>query len=138
MSNSKIIIRNIYLYLATFIGLMMIVITASILLRLVLQTWIFPLASEDLYQYDRIPTTPYINCINENTNLETVQLTSEEKESLAVWQTDYKIWKEKNDKIDWKKANLQKQAVNNFSVMFIGLVLFLSHGYVLRKEKKKE
>ena len=138
MSNSKIIIRNIYLYLATFVGLMMVVITTGILLRLVLQTWVFPLAAEEMYNYDKVPTTPYIKCIDENTNLETIQLTPEEKESLATWQTDYKTWKEKNDKIDWKKANLQKQAVDNFSIMFVGLILFLSHGYVLRKDKKKE
>ena len=100
MSNSKIIIRNIYLYLATFVGLMMVVVTTGILLRLALQTWVFPLAAEDMYSYDKIPTTPYVSCINENTDLESVQLTTEEKQALSDWQTDYIAWKEENDSID--------------------------------------
>ncbi len=138
MNNTKTLIRSIYLYLAVFVGLMMIAIPAGQLIKLSLETWVFPLAAEQEYRYeDRVPTKPYINRIDENTDLVTLKLTEEEILILENWQQDYKMWQEKDDNIDWKKARIQQQMVNNLSVMIVGLIVFLSHGCVLRRDKKK-
>lgn len=134
----KTLIRSIYLYLAVFVGLMMIAIPAGQLIKLSLETWVFPLAAEQEYRYeDRIPVKPYVNKIDDTTDLGTIKLTEEEKIILENWQQDYKAWQERQEKIDWKKARIQQQAANNLSVMLVGLVVFLAHGYVLRRDKKK-
>ena len=140
MSNTKTLIRNIYLYLATFVGLMMIIIPSGQLIKLSLQSWVFPLVTEYETRYeDNIPTKPYINRIDENTtDLATIKLTKEEVQILSNWQIDYKAWQENQTKIDWKRARIQQQIVNNLSFLIAGLVLFLSHGYVLKKDKKKD
>ena len=137
---TKNLIRNIYLYLAIFVGLMMIAIPSGQLLKLCLETYVFPLAAEQEYRHydEAYPTKPYVGKINEHTDLETIELTVEEKEILTDWQTDYKTWQEKQDSIDWKTARMQQQAANNLSVLIVGLVIFLSHGFVLRRDKKKE
>jgi len=139
MSKTKTLIRSIYLYLAIFVGLMMIAIPAGQLLKLGMQTWIFPLAMDQEYRYEETyPTKPYINKIDQNTDLATIKLTEEEVEILADWQVDYKAWQENQDGINWKSARIQQQASNNLSMLIIGLIVFLSHGYVLRRDKKKE
>lgn len=139
MSKTKTLIRSIYLYLAVFVGLMMIAIPAGQLLKLSLESWVFPLAMEQEYRYDEAyPTKPYINRIDENADLATIKLTEEEVEILADWQADYKKWQEKQDSIDWRKARIQNKVADNLSILIIGLVVFLSHGYVLRRDKKKE
>jgi len=139
MSKTKTLIRSIYLYLAIFVGLMMIAIPAGQLLKLSLESWVFPLAMEQEYKYNEsYPTKPYINRIDENTDLATIKLTEEEVEILADWQVDYKSWQENQDQIDWKKARIQQKISDNLSVLIIGLIVFLSHGYVLRRDKKKE
>jgi len=138
MNNTKTLIRSIYLYLAVFVGLMMIAIPAGQLIKLSLETWVFPLAAEQDYRYDNgYPTKPYTNRIDENTDLATVKLTEEEILMLEDWQQDYKMWQEKQDGTDWKKARIQQQAANNLSVLLVGLIVFLAHGYVLRRDKKK-
>ena len=139
MSKTKTLIRNIYLYLATFVGLMMIAIPAGQLLKLSLQNWFFPLAIEQEYRYEEaIPTKPYINRINENTDLATIKLTQEEVAILSNWQSDYKTWQERQNKVDWRAARMQQNIVDNLSIMLVGLVIFLAHGYVLKKDKKTD
>ena len=139
MHKTKILIRSIYLYLAIFVGLMMIAIPAGQLLKLSLETWVFPLAMEQEYRYNEsYPTKPYINRIDENTNLATIKLTKEEVDILANWQVDYKSWQETQESIDWRKARIQNKVADNLSIFIIGLIVFLSHGYVLRRDKKKE
>ena len=139
MSKTKTLIRSIYLYLAVFVGLMMFAIPAGQLLKLGMQTWFFPLALEQEYRYDEAyPTKPYINRITEDADLATIKLTEEEVEILANWQTDYKKWQEDQDSIDWRKARVQNKVADNPSILIIGLIVFLSHGYVLRRDKKKD
>ncbi len=138
MSSTKTLIRNIYLYLATFVGLMMIVIPAGQLLKLGMQAWIFPLAMDQEYKYEETyPVKPYISRIDENTDLATIKLTTEEIDILTNWQMDYKTWQESHGGIDWKMARIQQQTTNNLSILLVGLAVFLAHGYVLRKDKKK-
>ncbi|HOX60489.1 MAG TPA: hypothetical protein PLV72_00590 [Candidatus Magasanikbacteria bacterium] len=137
MSKTTSLIRNIYLYLATFVGLMMIAIPAAQLIRLSLQAWVFPLAAETQYQYN-MPTAPYIGKVGTETDLGTIKLTTDEKQALEQWQTDYKIWQEKNKNTDWKKANMQQEASNQISILIVGVLIFTGHLLVLRSDKKKK
>jgi len=137
MGKTKILIRNIYLYLAVFVGLMMVAIPAGQMLKLGLETWVFPLAGEDNYRYEKIPHEPGIAKINSETDLGTIKLTEEEKQAITNWQKEYKKWEEKNENMDWKKVRIQTQASENISILLVGLVVFLSHGYVLKRDKKK-
>lgn len=138
MSPTKTLIRNIYLYLATFVGLMMIAIPAGQLIKLGLQTWVFPLAAESQYQYTKVPLAPYVEKIGTETDLGTIKLTQAEKESLTAWQADYKAWQGKDKNIDWKKAGMQQEATDNLAILIVGIVVFLCHGYILKKDKKNE
>lgn len=136
---TKNLIRTIYVYLATFIGLMMIVIPMVDMFKLGLETWVFPLASENMYEYDRIPPEPYaLTKLEEGTIEKNTSLTEDDRQALQNWKADYKSWQEKKDSIDWKKANLQRDLVRDLSTMIVGLALFLTHGYILRRDRKRK
>jgi hypothetical protein len=140
MSNTKTLIRNIYLYLATFVGLVMMIVASVNLIQLGLKTWVFPLA-ENQYDYNALPPTPY--GIKEPSKLTlqnstTTSLTIEDRQAFEQWKQDYKIWDDQNKKIDRKAVQKQYDAVQFSSLLFVGLIIFLSHGYILRRDKKQE
>ncbi len=140
MSSTKNIIRNIYLYIVTLIGLVMLVIALVDLIQLGLKTWIFTLADQqDTYQ--SIPTTPYGIKNISTTNLQnatSTNLTIEDRQAFEQWKNDYQNWETNTKNIDQKKAQKQRDAVRDIALLIVGLGLFLSHGYVVRKDRKLE
>lgn len=139
ISTKRAVIRNIYLYLVTLVGLFMIVIPSVDIIKIGLETWIFPLASEDNYNYKpRIPE-PYFAkdqiVATDEAETETLQLTKEEKQMFERWKEEFKAWEETEKNKDYATINKQKNLVRDISVLAGGLALFLSHGYVLRKRK---
>ncbi len=117
---------------------MMIVVPVVDMLKLSLETWVFPLASEDMYEYDKMPPEPYIyERLNDEALDKTKGLTENDVATIKEWKKDYKAWQEKKDSVDWKKAKLQRNLSRDISTLIVGLALFLTHGYVLRRDKKR-
>ena len=142
MSKAKPIIRNIYLYLVTLIGLLMVVIPCVDLIKLGLETWVFPLAAEDEYYNNRMPE-PYFGK-NHNFNIDsdepitTLKLTEEEQIIFEEWKTDYKNWQETEKNRDYVAIRRQKSTVRDIATLLVGLALFISHGRIVRKEKNQK
>lgn len=138
-SSKKEIITNIYLYLVTFIGLLMIVIPSVDLLKIGLQTWIFPLASEDEYGYDRKPPEPYMikgeTTPIDNTKVEKIELNKSDLEAFNQWKVDYANWQKNQENLDVVTIRAQKDLVRDISTLVVGLALFLTHGLAIRKKK---
>lgn len=135
---SKTLIRNIYVYLATFVGLMMIVIPAVDIFKITLENVFFPLASQGEYDYRKTPPEPYILQRVEKENLQNnACLDEQEKEALKNWQADYEKWQNEDKDKDWAAIEMQRDMARDFSTLSVGLILFLTHGYVLKKDKKK-
>lgn len=135
---TKNLIRSIYIYLATFIGLMMIVIPVVDMLKLSLETWVFPLAQEDRYDYrDKAPEPYMLEMLDEGAIEKNTRLSEDDKAALKDWKEDYRAWQEKQERIDWKTVEMQQDLVRDISTLLVGLALFLTHGAVLRRDKKK-
>lgn len=134
------IIRNIYLYVVTLIGLVLIIIGTVDLIQMALKTWVFTLADQQ-YSYNTMPIAPYGLKTTEPDKLfvnSSTALTVEDKQAFEQWKIDYKAWQEQNAKVDPKKAQKQTDAVRDISMLLVGLALFLSHGYIVRKDRKIE
>jgi len=140
MSNAKILIRNIYFYLAVFVGLIMIIIPTIDLIKIGLETWFFPLATEN-QSYEKYPPTPNgLDIYNPEVliNKKGEKLTIQERNVFTSWQKDYKNWQKKQNNIDQKVVIKQISMIRDISTLIGGLFIFLTHGYILRKDKKKE
>ena len=140
-SPRKEVIQLIYLYIVTLVGLFMIVIPGVDIVKIGLEKWVFPLATQDQYDYAYYPPEPYMikeRIVAENAKVGDITLTEEEVLMLENWKVEYKAWEEKNRNKDYVAIRMQVSMVRDISVLLGGLALFLSHGYVLRKKRKEK
>jgi hypothetical protein len=140
-SPRKEVIQLIYLYLITTVGLFMIVIPAVDIVKVGLEKWVFPLAVEsDDYDYRLRAPEPYFIKdkidVDSDEPVETLELTEDEQRLFEDWKENYKYWEETDKNKDYAAINRQEDLVRDISILIGGLVLFLSHGYILRKKKK--
>lgn len=140
-ANTKDTIKSLYMYIVLLAGLFMMVIPAIDLVKMGLETWVFPLASQDEYNYRYYAPEPYMvkdRIVNETSATEVgdLKLTEDEKLALERWKTQFEEWEEKDKNKDHVAIQRQRNIVRDISVLLGGIVLFFSHGYALRKSKK--
>jgi hypothetical protein len=134
------LIRKIYLYLFTIVGLSLIVIGGVRLIDLGLKMTIFKQADQQRYSYEKMP--PYAPVSETKLNdiaagQTTVQVTEEEKAQIQRWLADYKSWREREEKIDPMTSERQREASNSIAMIIVGLPLYLYHWRIIKKETKK-
>jgi hypothetical protein len=138
-STKKEIIKNIYLYLVTFIGLFMIVVPAVDIIKISLEKWVFPLASQDEYNYEaRVPEPLFAEkqiSADSDEEIKTLDLTAGETEMFERWKKEFKSWEEKEKNKDRVAIRRQKSLVRDISLLMGGLALFLTHGYIIKRKK---
>jgi len=131
------LIRIIYLYLATLIGLVLIIIGAVNFINMGLKTFIFTKAEEDQrYRYEIMTPAPPISNIERLEEDE--RLSEEEIELIKMWLSDYKDWKERTSKIDYVIINRHRDASINLALILVGLPLYIYHWRIIRKESKNK
>jgi len=131
------LIRIIYLYLATLIGLVLIIIGAVNFINMGLKTFIFTKAEEDQrYGYEIMTPGPPIRNIEKLEEDE--RLSEEEIELIKMWLSDYKDWKERTSKIDYVIINRHRDASINLALILVGLPLYIYHWRIIRKESKNK
>lgn len=135
---TKSLIRNIYLYLATFVGLIMVVVSGVALIKLGLETWFLPDFANPQY-YRSLPPEPYMlkETTNADTNAKTVTLSEQDQQAFEQWKQDYEHWKTQDEKLNEPSIQRRRTLVDQLALMIGGLALFLSHGYILRRDKKR-
>lgn len=121
MNEKYPLIRKIYLYLFSFVGLLLVVIGLVRLLDLGLKVYVFKKADNYVY----FPQTP--------TRLEkdgtTRELTEKEQEK-------YKKEQEEAQK-QQVEAQRQSTASSSLAMIIIGLPLFIYHWRIINKESKE-
>ena len=134
------IIRTIYLYLFALIGLGMLVIGTSMIVNLGLKSWVFTKADSNESYLSRPMNIYAVNELNKANNLVTCQtLTKEEREVIGMWIQDYENWKVEEGNRDqdfYKTRDRQIQASTAFSMMLVGLPLWLFHWAIIKRDVK--
>lgn len=133
-----LLIRKIYLYLFSLVGLFMMIIGTARLVDLGLKIFIFKQADQEV-QYRSAPPYPIEKAIErqgEDVGIKTenIILTAEEKQLLENWKNDYKRWKEEQGKIDYVRSNRERQASESIAWIIVGLPLYLYHWRIIKKE----
>lgn len=133
------LIRTIYLYLFTIVGLALLVIGSVKFIDMGLKMFVFTKAEEperlqQMYYYP----TPVSSISKLETYQDSEELTTEEKETLKTFLANYKDWAEKEAKIDYLVSNRQKQASNNLAMILVGLPLYLYHWRIIKRETKEK
>ena len=141
------LIRTIYLYLFTLIGLVLITIGSVNLINLGLKRFIFTKADQEL-NYNLKPSFPmmidgraateedFVSAIEKCQ--EKCDLTSEQKQQIASWLKDYKIWQEQEKQFDYLAQQRQREFSLALALIIVGLPLYLYHWSTIKKETKNE
>lgn len=137
MANTKSLIRTIYLYLFSLVGLFIIVFGSIGLIKLALTTWVFPNAD----YYPRAQKPLMINGAEDKdliqglkTCQDSCKLSESDKKTLSLWLADYHRWQK--EQIDPKKEisrRHQQQASQDIAMLIVGLPLFLYHWSLIKK-----
>ncbi len=132
------LIRKVYLYLFTIIGLTLLVVGSVRFINMALKAFIFTKADQDQWlNINRPPVPPYTAKQIEDIKNEE-NLTESEKISLEEWIKEYNTWKKESSKTDYLAVKRQKDASLNLSLIIVGLPLYLYHWFIIKREMKEE
>lgn len=115
-------IRTLYFYVISLIGLLMMVIPATDLINLALNTWVFTKAEE----VSLVCPPPTISSYPDGTKSPNVE--TQLKECLA----------ERDQLIQDQMRTRQSNAVRDFSFLVVGIPLFWFHFRIAQRERREE
>jgi hypothetical protein len=136
------LVRTIYLYLFTIIGLALMVSGSVRFLDMGLKMFIFTKADDQqkLQSYYSSPVVP-VSSIEKLQNYQqstSTELTAEEKAALKSWLVDYQKYQDQASKIDYLASQRQSDASSSLAMILVGLPLYLYHWRIIKKETKEE
>lgn len=127
------LIRTIYLYLFTIIGLVLVVIGGVRFVDMGLKTFVFTKAEVD-QDYDRMKVMPYpIERMEMMQDDE--ELSETEKEMMRQMVEDYR--QQSEEEINYLTIRRHRDASINLAMILVGLPLYLYHWRIIRKETKE-
>jgi len=131
----KPLVRTIYLYLFTLVGLALVIISLVRFIDLGLKTWVFTKADQEQTIYQKQPTTPYFLDRVENLK-DNPKLTEEELVLVGEWLDDYETWQNDLENFDSLAARRQREASTSIAMILVGLPLYLYHWGIIRRETR--
>lgn len=138
--NKHSLIRTIYLYLFSLVGLALLVIGGVRFVDMGLKAFIFTKAEQEERLMYKQPPAPYplekFQGIAESGQT-TVSLSEQERTTFDQWLADYKNWQAQRDAIDPVTARRHRDASMNLALILVGLPLYLFHWRIIRRETKQ-
>jgi len=130
MSNHPLI-RTLYLYLFSLVGLILLTIGGVGFVNMGLRATIFTHADKERLLYEeRMPIPQTLRSLE---NLDSSgELTEEEKLRLKQMLKDYEEREDRRKKINPVKARRHRDAAQNLALIIIGLPLYLYHWKKIR------
>jgi len=137
MLEKHTLVRTIYLYLFTIVGLALLTIGMVRFIDMGLKAYVFTKADDpETIQYRYYYSAP-VPLEKLETYQESEELTADEKETLKSFLTNYKEWEEKEAKIDYLASKRQREASSNLAMILVGLPLYLYHWRIIKRETNK-
>ncbi len=129
-------VRTVYLYVATLVGLGLLIGGSVQAFELILKATVLTQADAEENLWARQPPMPY--ALDRVENLEQLdELTDEQKAQVAQWLEDYERWNTQQEAIDVVKARRQRQLATALALVFVGIPVYLYHWMTIRKELGK-
>lgn len=145
MSNKKhSLIRTIYLYLFTLIGLGLLVVSGIAFINMGLRAFVFTLPDKQERMWQLQPPMPWIeepafqNIKEKIEKEEKVYLTEEQITEIKRWLAAFKNWEERRLEIDPVTTRRHNEAARYLAMILIGLPLYLYHWGIIKKETQNK
>jgi hypothetical protein len=144
--NKHSLIRTVYLYLFSLVGLALLIIGAVGILDMSLRAFIFTQADRQERIFNKQLPSPFLE-FNKIANVDEkgqlakkegeITLTKGEKKIIDSWIEDYKKWQKEREEFDPVAARREREAATDLSLILIGLPLYLYHWRLIKKELTK-
>jgi len=132
------LIRTIYLYTFSLVGLVLVIIGGVRFIDMGLKAFVFTKADEEQRLFSKQP--PFapvpIEKLQPASQGGEVSLSEQEKQSVQQWLNDYKNWQEQQEKIDFVSSQRHRDASTNLALILVGLPLYFYHWRVIKKDTK--
>jgi hypothetical protein len=129
-------VRNVYLYLAALIGLVLVTVGGVRLADLGLRAWVFTAADEEETLHLFQPPLPFALERVERIAATDPELTPQQRTLLQQWLVDYERWQERQRRINPITVRRQRTAASSLALILIGLPLYLYHWGLIRRESR--
>jgi len=131
------LIRTIYLYAFSLLGLILLVISGVRFLDMGLRAFVFTQADEqERINYLKPPIYLSVERLKELKEGE-IKLSEEEKTQISRLLRDYQTWEEQRALVDPITARRHREASLNLAMILIGFPLYLYHWNIIKKETRK-
>lgn len=122
-SQTKVTIKNVYLYLVSFVTLIMMVVSAAGIIDVALRTWIFPKADR-AYYYGPVVCAPGES--------PTTTPDAGKYREPCVTQEQSDLQKQRDEEM--RSAEKQRSLVRNISMLLVAAPLFAYHWRIIRRK----
>lgn len=126
-------VRTVYLYVATLVGLGLLIGGAVNTLELILKSTLLTEADMEEKMWAMQPPMPYaIDRIR--SAADSIDLTEQEREMFLQWIQDYERWNTQQQTLDVVKARRQRQFASALALLLVGAPVYLYHWMTIKKE----
>jgi len=141
---SNSLIRTIYLYLFTIVGLALVVIGSVRFIDMALKIFVFKQADApqilqqkfSCQSYAPFPVSKLESVANQNTA--NSGLTSEEQTALKSFLDNYQKCQQEGANINYVTSQRQRDSSISLAMILVGLPLYLYHWLTIKRETKKD
>ncbi|MCK5212993.1 MAG: hypothetical protein KAQ74_03635 [Dehalococcoidia bacterium] len=131
--NRGLAVRTRYLYVATLIGLSLIIAGGVQAFELILKATILTQADAEEQMWAKQPPIPYmLDSVRDVT--QTVELTADEQLRLKNWIDEDEGWSERQANLDVAAARRQQRAATALALVFVGVPVYLYHWRTIKRE----
>ncbi len=136
------LIRKIYLYLFTIIGLVLLVIGSVNFINMGLKAWVFTQADGETSLYNEKPVEVPTNLKKEIVEIDNskddvqVTLTKQQADDLQYLLQMNTEWQAREKNFDPVVARRHRDAAQNLAMIIVGFPLYLFHWLLIKKETK--
>jgi len=134
------LIRTIYLYLFTIIGLVLLVIGCVRIVDMVLKMYVFTQAEQEIIERPPIyvdgkstDEDSFISVMEECEDK--CEISEEHKQGIASWLASYETWKD-SQVSDYITQKRHRDMSSSLAYILVGLPLYLFHWSIIKKETK--
>lgn len=133
----KTLIRTIYLYLFSMLGLILIVIGAVNFINMGLKASVFKQAEiAESRMMEEFPG-PVVETQPLEKASRSKEFTAEEKAAIKSFLKSYQERQKKYKSLDYVTVKRQQSASINLSLLLVGIPLFIYHWRIIKREKEQ-
>jgi len=127
-------VRTIYLYVATLVGLGLIIAGGVQAFELLLKSTVLQQADAEERLWATQPPMPYMLDAARGLVDSDDELSEQELAAVRSWLQDYERWDSQRAEFDAVSARRERQAATALSLVFVGIPVYLYHWLTIRRE----